>query len=94
MRKILYSIILINICFQIVYLTFGRMVNIELTNFKYIFYIFRPEYMIFSGIIAILVLFILLMFSILLILFKLLRKESLDLFSSFSTDENDVVWDD
>ncbi len=55
MRKLLYIITLINICFQIVYMTFGRCVGIELTNLKYIFYIFRPEYMIVSGIVAFLV---------------------------------------
>ena len=52
MRKILYIITLINICFQIIYVLFGSYADTELTFLKYIFYVFRPEYMIISGIVA------------------------------------------
>ena len=49
-KKVVYLIIVLNILFQIVYSTIGR----GYSN-HFIFYIFRPEYMLISGIIAFLV---------------------------------------
>lgn len=54
-RKILYVITIINILFQIVYMTVGKYTTSDSGVWKYVFYVFRPEYMIVSGIIAILV---------------------------------------
>ena len=50
MKQIFYTITVINILFQIIYMTFGTTVTSD--NIYYIFYIFRPEYMIISGIVA------------------------------------------
>lgn len=55
LRKLFYIVTIINIMFQIVYMTFGRHTEIELGVFNYIFYIFRPEYFIVSGIFSFIV---------------------------------------
>lgn len=52
MRKVLCLITVINIMFQVVYATIGRMTTSKLGRLIYVFYVFRPEYMIVSGIIA------------------------------------------
>lgn len=52
MRKVLYLITVIHIIFQVVYVTIGRMTTKELGMLRYVFYIFRPEYMIVSGFVA------------------------------------------
>ena len=46
-RKITYSITALNILFQIIYMLFGGT-----DKYIYVFYVFRIEYMIFSGLIA------------------------------------------
>ena len=51
-RKVFYWITVINILFQVVNMTFGKYTTSELGIFKYVFYIFRPEYMVISGIVA------------------------------------------
>lgn len=66
-RSILLIITIINMLFQFVYLTFGRVT--ELGIFIYVFYVFRPEYVIVSGVIA----FIILCVWIVLFTIKLLR---------------------
>ncbi len=53
MKKIPYIFTIINIIFQIVYMTFGRLTYTELGWLTAIFIIFRPEYLIISGIISI-----------------------------------------
>ena len=55
MRKVFYIITIINILFQAVYMTIGKYTTSEMGILKYVFYIFRPEYMIVSGIVAFLV---------------------------------------
>lgn len=55
MRKVFYIITIINILFQAVYMTIGKYTTSEMGILKYVFYIFRPEYMIVSGIVALLV---------------------------------------
>ena len=55
MRKVFYIITIINILFQAVYMTIGKYTTSEIGILKYVFYIFRPEYMIVSGIVAFLV---------------------------------------
>lgn len=52
MKRAAYIITFINLMFQIVYSVFGRFTNTELGVLNWIFYIFRPEYMILSGVIA------------------------------------------
>lgn len=59
MRRVPYIITAVNILFQIVYMTIGRKTYTELGILYYIFYVFRPEYMIISGIIVFFNLFIL-----------------------------------
>lgn len=66
-RSILLIITIINMLFQFVYLTFGRVT--ELGIFIYVFYVFRPEYMIVSGVVAFIVLCVWIVFLII----KLLR---------------------
>ena len=51
-KNTVYIIILINIVFQIIYSTLGKNITSELGSLNYIFYVFRPEYLIVSGIIA------------------------------------------
>ena len=51
-RKIFYLITIINVLFQVVYMTFGKYTTSEIGIFKYVFYVFRPEYVIISGIVA------------------------------------------
>lgn len=58
MRKVIYIITIINLIFQGIYMTVGKYTMSEMTNIKYIFYIFRPEYMLISGIIAIIILIV------------------------------------
>lgn len=53
MKKIPYIFTIINIIFQIVYMTFGRLTYTELGGLTALFIIFRPEYLIISGIISI-----------------------------------------
>ena len=53
-KKILWVISLINICFQIVYMIFGKQTN----GFIYVFYVFRIEYMLLSGLISFVILII------------------------------------
>lgn len=53
MKKILYIFTIINIIFQIVYMTLGRLTYTELGWLTALFIIFRPEYLIISGIISI-----------------------------------------
>ncbi len=50
MKKVLYIITCINLLFQIIYMTLGRI--LEMGNLKYVFYVFRPEYMVVSGLVA------------------------------------------
>lgn len=59
MRKVSYIITAVNILFQIVYMTIGRKAYDELGVLNHIFYVFRPEYMIISGIVVLFNLFIL-----------------------------------
>ena len=54
-RKVVYLITIINILFQVVYMTIGKYATSEIGILKYVFYIFRPEYMLVSGIIALFV---------------------------------------
>ena len=56
MKKFLYIFTFINILFQIVYMTFGMYRQDELGVLNYIFCVFRPEYMVVSGIISFIVL--------------------------------------
>lgn len=56
LKKILYAITIINIVFQIIYTTIGNITTTDLGMWIYIFYIFRAEYMIVSGVVAFLVL--------------------------------------
>ena len=51
-RKVVYLITIINIMFQVLYMTVGKFTTSEIGILKYVFYIFRPEYMIISGLIA------------------------------------------
>jgi len=51
-RTIFYSATIINILFQVIYMTLGKYTTTDLRELIYIFYIFRPEYIIISGIIA------------------------------------------
>lgn len=53
-RKAVYFLTIINILFQAVYMTFGSFTTSDLGKFIYVFYIFRPEYMVISGIVALL----------------------------------------
>ena len=53
MKKIPYIFTIINIIFQIVYMTLGRSTHTELGWRTDLFIIFRPEYLIISGIISI-----------------------------------------
>ncbi len=62
LRKTIYSITILNIIFQIIYIAFG---NLSKKWHIYIFYIFRVEYILLSGILA---LFMLLVILILLII--------------------------
>lgn len=55
MRKVFYLITIINILFQVVYMTIGKYTTSEMGILKYVLYVFRPEYMIVSGIVAFLV---------------------------------------
>ena len=50
--------------FQIVYMLFGGYTVTELGNLQLIFYIFRPEYLIISGVIAIINILILIVISV------------------------------
>lgn len=54
MKKVSDVITFINLTFQIVYLVFGRFTTTKLEKLNWIFYIFRPEYMVISGLIALL----------------------------------------
>lgn len=47
-----YIFTLINLAFQIIYSTLGKMTTSELGTFKYIFYILRPEYVLMSGLVS------------------------------------------
>ncbi len=52
-RKVFYWITVINILFQAVNMTIGKYTTSELGGIlKYTFYVFRPEYMVISGIVA------------------------------------------
>lgn len=55
-RKIVYSVTLVNILFQVVYSTIGKYTASDVGILAYIFYIFRPEYLLISGLAAILLL--------------------------------------
>lgn len=67
-KKLFFIITVINISFQIIYMTFGRCIGIELTSLRFIFYIFRPEYMLVSGIIS----FIVFIFTIILLIINII----------------------
>lgn len=54
MKKVSYTITVIHLLFQIVYDSFGYFTTTELGRLNWIFYIFRPEYMVISGVIALL----------------------------------------
>ena len=56
LRKIIKFITIMNIIFQIIFLTVGSLKTSEMGILKYVFYIFRPEYMVISGIAAFVVL--------------------------------------
>ncbi len=56
LRKIIKFITIINIIFQIIFSTVGSLKTSEMGILKYVFYIFRPEYMVISGIVAFVVL--------------------------------------
>ena len=62
--KTSYVITAINLMFQIVYMLFGGYTVTELGNLQLIFYIFRPEYLIISGVIAIINILILIVISV------------------------------
>ena len=64
MKKTSYVITAINLIFQIVYMLFGGYTVTELGNLQLIFYIFRPEYLIISGVIAIINILILIVISV------------------------------
>lgn len=64
MKKTSYVITAINLMFQIVYMLFGGYTVTELGNLQLIFYIFRPEYLIISGVIAIINILILIVISV------------------------------
>ena len=49
LRKAIYSVTILNIIFQIIYMTFG---NLSKKWYIYFFYIFRVEYMLLSGVIC------------------------------------------
>lgn len=51
-KKTLYGITIINVLFQIVYMTLGKYTTSEIGKLIYVFYVFRAEYMIVSGVIA------------------------------------------
>ena len=68
-KKICYIITIINILFQIVYVTLGKYTTTELGKFIYVFDIFRAEYMIISGIIALFV-----MCALLILIIKTIKK--------------------
>lgn len=55
MTKVFYLITIINVLFQVVYIAIGKHTTSEMGILKYVFYIFRPEYMIVSGVLAFLV---------------------------------------
>lgn len=59
-KKGLYLITILNILFQIVYTTLGKYTQTELGVSKYVFYVFRAEYMVVSGIVALLDFFVML----------------------------------
>lgn len=54
MKKIAYIITFMNLTFQMVYSVFGRFTYTKLERLNWIFYVFRPEYMTISGLIALL----------------------------------------
>ena len=51
-RKVTYILTIINVLFQIIYMTLGSYTTSEIGILIYIFYIFRAEYLIISGLIA------------------------------------------
>lgn len=54
MKKVSYIITVINLLCEILYESFGYMTTTELGRLNWIFYIFRPEYMVISGLITLL----------------------------------------
>lgn len=52
MKKTVYGITFVNLAFQMVYMILGKYTTTELGVLNNIFYIFRPEYMVVSGVIA------------------------------------------
>lgn len=62
MKKVLYSITSINILFQCVYSVLGKYTEseLELLKLKWVFYLFRPEYLVISGVFSLLALIVLL----------------------------------
>lgn len=59
MKKVSYIITIINILFQVIYMTIGTYKYIELSGLNSIFYIFRPEYFLVSGIVGLINIFLL-----------------------------------
>lgn len=51
-RKIAYAITVVNLLFQLVYMTLGQFTPGELGALQYIVHLFRAEYMIVSGLLA------------------------------------------
>lgn len=68
-KKVSYIITVINILFQLIYMTLGKYNMSEIGKLKYVFYVFRPEYMIVSGIFAFLALC-----AVLVLIIKSIRK--------------------
>lgn len=68
-RKAAYFVTSVNILFQILYMTLGRFTYDELGILRYVFFVFRPSYMVLSGVVSIAVIFILTI-----ILLKSIRK--------------------
>ena len=43
-RKVIYTITIINILFQVIYMSLGKYTMSEIGILKYVFYVFRTEY--------------------------------------------------
>lgn len=52
LKKVIYSIIILHMMFQVIYMTLGQHATSDLGALKYLFYVFRPEYLLVSGIVS------------------------------------------
>lgn len=68
-RKVIYTITIINILFQVIYMSLGKYTMSEIGILKYVFYVFRTEYMVVSGLIAFIILC-----AILVLIIKSIKK--------------------